>query len=763
MALGTQSSGILRFATFEVDLRAGELRKQGKRIKVQEQPFHVLTVLLQRPGEVVTREELRNQNWPPDTFVDFDNSLNTAINKLREALGDSADNPRFIETLPRRGYRFLAPVSSEQRKRSRSIAAKWVGAGATTVVVVVAVAGGLFWRSRQPRRLTDKDTIVLADFTNATGDSVFDGTLRQALSVQLEQSPFLSLISDEKIHQTLTLMKQPADAKLTSEISREICQRTGSTAVLDGSIAQIGTQYSLILRAVNCASDESIASTEAHAGDKNHVLDALGKASSRIRRKLGESLATVQKLDTPLEQATTPSLEALKCYSLALAQRAKGDPVAALPLLQQAIRLDSNFAMAYSAIGVIYYNDWGETTLSAQHTKKAYELRDRVSERERFYVESQYYHFVSGNLEKALQTDKLWSQMYQRDARPWPLLSTIYAQFGQHEDSLAAARQALLRDADQLNYFNLVYSLLALNRLEEAQTILKDEQVRHIDSPYLHYSQTQFAFLQRDVASLSEQMGWAQGKSGYDHVLMAFEADANAYTGHLVRARELSRQSMASSKRAKEKEATASYEAEAALREALVGNRVEAKQGAAEAVNLSHGRDVQFGAALAMSLGGDMVSVRLLANDLAKRFPDDTIVQFNYLPTLRAQLLLNAGDASRSVEVLRGATPYELGSPTQGVIIFALYPIYVRGLAFLTLHKGNEAAVEFKKILNHRGVVMNELIGPLANLQLGRAYVMSGNTAKARAAYQDFLTLWKDADPDIPILIAAKAEFAKLK
>src|SRR6201984_2462344 len=341
MSLQARSPEVLRFGVFEVHVRSGELCKQGVRIKLQEQPFHVLTVLLQRPSEVVTREELRSQNWPSDTFVDFDNSLNTAINKLREALGDSADNPRFIETLPRRGYRFIAPVTWVDgatrgtpagvlaRPRSRKIIV-------TVAVVVLAagIAGGLFWRSRQTRKLTDKDTMVLADFVNSTGDSVFDGTLREGLSVQLEQSPFLSLASEEEIHQTLRMMGRPTNALLTPEIAREVCQRTGSAASLNGSIALIGTQYNLILKAVSCPSGNLVASAQAQVGDKNRVLDALGKVASEMRGKLGESLSTVEKYNTPLEQATTPSLEALQAYSLGFrATWVAGDNDAALPFL----------------------------------------------------------------------------------------------------------------------------------------------------------------------------------------------------------------------------------------------------------------------------------------------------------------------------------------------------------------------------------------------------------------------------------------------
>jgi len=355
MGREARSPAILRFGTFEVDVRAGEVRRQGVRIKLQEQPFHVLTVLLQRPGEAVTREELRNENWPADTFVDFDNSLNTAINKLREALGDSADNPRFIETLPRRGYRFIAPVigvdgtargtvgvSAVAPTRSRKIVVS-----AAVVVLTARMAGGLIWRARQARRLTEKDTIVLGDFVNSTGDAVFDGTLREGLSVELEQSPFLSLLSEEGIHHTLRMMGQPTNVRLGPEVVREVCQRTSSAAALDGSIALIGTRYNLILKAVHCASGDLLASSQAQANDKSHVLDALGKVASEMRSKLGESLSSLQKYNTPLEQATTPSLEALQAYSLGFKPLWANDYAAALPLFQRATELDPNFAMAY--------------------------------------------------------------------------------------------------------------------------------------------------------------------------------------------------------------------------------------------------------------------------------------------------------------------------------------------------------------------------------------------------------------------------------
>ena len=697
----------------------------------------------------------------PDLPPKLDDVINKCLEKDRNLRYQHASEVRTdVQRLKRDSDSRNLVAMAETATDARNRRVLWI-TGA--LVVVVAAVATSYFLSRRPAKLTEKDTVVLADFVNTTGDPVFDGTLRQGLSSQLEQSPFLNLLSDDRVGQTLSLMGKPKDTRLTPELARELCQRTASTAVLDGSIAQVGTQYLLTLKAVNCSNGESLASTQAQAGDKNRVLDALGKATSEIRSKLGESLSSVRRFDTPLEQATTPSLEALKAYSLGQeVLREKGDPAAAVPLFERAVRLDPNFAVAYAALGTSYMN-LGQEILPAQNMKRAYELRDRVSERERFYLEAHYYGTVTGDLEKARQSGNLWAQMYPRDTIPWTNLSVIYTQLGQPEESLAAARQALRLDSNGLTYSNFVSSLLSLNRLEEAGTALKGAQARNVDSPYLHQNQGQLAFLQNDAAQLAHEAAWFMGKPGYEDAALAFESDAAAYAGHLGKARDLSRQAVASAERAEEKETAATYEAAAALREALVGNSEEAKRRVAQALRLSSGREVLFGAALTLSFAGDTVRARLLADDLAKRFPDDTIVRFNYLPTLRAQLALNRKSASQSVEALRTAIPYELGLPTATVFAPALYPVYVRGIAFLNLNQGNEAAIEFQKILDHSGVVGSEPIGSLVHLQLGRAYAMSGDAAKARAAYQDFLTLWKDADPDIPILKQAKAECAKLQ
>jgi tetratricopeptide (TPR) repeat protein len=517
---------------------------------------------------------------------------------------------------------------------------------------------------------------------------------------------------------------------------------------------------------VNCRTGDSLAQEQATADGKERVLKALGEAAANLRGKLGESLRTVQKFDTPLAQATTHSLEALQAFSLGRTMiNHKTDYAAAVPFFQRAIRLDPNFAMAYAALG-LGYSTLGETILAAENTRKAYELREHVSERERLYIESQYCELVTGDLEEARQTYELWRQTYPRDDIPPTNLGVIYRNVGQYDKALVAAREALRLDPDALSYANVVRSCVYLNRLEEAEATAKEAQAKNLDSPRLRLRLYPVAFLQGDAAGMAKQLAWAAGKPGVEDLFLYTEADTAAYFGRLGKARELSRRAVDSAERAEEKETAAGYEAGAALREALFGNAAESRQRAAAALLLSMGRDAQSGAALALALAGDASQVQArvekLTDDLAKRFPEDTIVQFNYLPTIRAQLALDRADSSKAIGALQAAAPYELGTPGSSAFRPTLYPVYVRGEAYLAAHRGSEAAAEFQKILDHRGVVFNEPIGAFAHLGLARAYVLQGDTAKARAAYQNFFTLWKDADPDIPILIAAKSEYAKL-
>jgi tetratricopeptide (TPR) repeat protein len=635
---------------------------------------------------------------------------------------------------------------------------RWMAATGAIILVTGLAIGGWLLYAGKTHALTDKDTIVLADFTNTTGDPVFDGTLRQGLSVQLEQSPFLSLISEERVQQTLRLMGQPPDARLTPDIARQVCQRTGSAALLDGSIANLGSQYVLGLKAVNCHSGDYLAEEQVTADGKEQVLKALVKGTTRLRTKLGESLNTVEKFNTPIEQVTTPSLEALHAYSLGRTMIYKQDAAAAVPFFQRAITLDPNFAMAYASLGVVYYTYSAKD--SRDYFRKSFELRERVSERERFYIEAQYYGYVVGDLEKVRQVYELWAQTYPRDDIPPYNLSGIYLHLGQYDKALTRAVESLrLQPGDCGSYDFLVSSYLKLNRLDEARAAGEEAQVKKLDCPFLRLALYHLAFLQNDAAGMAQQVDGTAGKLDAEGLLLQAEADTAAYYGRLRQARDFSRRGIAAVERAEMKELIAWLKANSATREALFGNAAEARQGASMALVLSTGRDVQYGAALALVLGGAAARAQVLTDDLGKRFPEDTIVQFNFLPTLQAKLALTRNDASKAIKILQAAGPYELGDAEAGT----LNPVFVRGEAYLAAHRGSEAAVEFQKVLDHRGIVLNGPIGALAHLQIGRAYAMQGDTTKAKAAYQDFLTLWKDADPDIPILIAAKSEYAKLK
>ena len=658
------------------------------------------------------------------------------------------------------GRRAAAAPAAESESSTSHAKIPWKRIVPAALVLVALIAWGVYWRSRQSGKLTAKDTIVLSDFTNTTGDSVFDGTLRQGLSVQLEQSPYLSLISDERILQTLKMMGQSPDARLTPEISREICQRTASAAVLNGSIAQIGSQYTIILKAVNCANGESLASAEAEAADKSHVLDALGKAASDMRSKLGESLSTVQKYETRAQEASTSSLEALQAFSLARKMMNANDFPGSIPMLQRAIKLDPNFAMAYATLATSYANI-GEPGLASGNARKAFELRDRVSEREKFYIDSHYHEMNTGDLEKARQIFELWIQNYPRDTVVHTNLGVVYGNLGDNEKALASFQQSFRADPSGLNYSNLVSSFVYLNRFEEARATAEEAQAKKLDSANLHAALYSLAFLRNDRTAMTQQAAWAAGKPGVEDVAMSAEAETAAYGGELRKARDLSRQAVTSAEHADEKETAAAYEAQAGLREALFGNSAGAQERASAALLLSNGRDVQFLAALALAVAGDATRGQAFANDFSKRFPDDTIVQVNYLPAIRAQLALLRRDGPKAIELLQPSVRYELGAQGASVTI-ALYPAWLRGEAYRISGEGSEAAREYQKILDHRGIVLNEAIGALAHLGVARAYALQGETAKARIAYQDFFALWRDADQDVPILIAAKSEYAKL-
>ena len=880
--MSVQSKGLYAFGHFRFDGGERLLLCDGRRVPLTPRVAETLLVLVEKAGHLVEKEELMRRVWP-DAFVEEGN-LSKNVYTLRKLLGQEDSGGEYIETLPKRGYRFVAQVMEIGRgpdgvpgydqpqtrieeaqplegkagrepscetqpnllaappepplspqleaagidragsaliersslpspEASRGtiglppppggkVAGRWRhGKGPALAWTIAAIAIGIstgtyvYTRSRSIPSLTDRDTVVLADFANATGDSVFDGTLRQGLSAQLEQSPFLNLLSDQRIAQTLLLMTQGKDTRLSPDLAREVCQRTASAATIEGSIGSLGSQYVLGLKAVDCRNGDILVTEQVTANGKEQVLKALGEAATKLRKKLGESLTSVEKYDVTPEKVTTPSLEALKAYSLGWrAWNVNGDVAGALPFFQEAIRLDPGFAMAHALMGRGYSN-LGETARGAESIRKAYELRGRVSERERFYIDSAYHFFVSGDLKAARKIDELWVQTYPRDLLPLSQLDTIYLILGEYDKALDRAREGLRQDPGSgISYVTMVIADLALYHIEEARAVALEAQAHKLDSPFLHINLYLADFFQHDDAGMQREAAVLAGKPGYEDIVLCYESDTAAYAGQYLKARELTRRAAESAKRADEEEEALNYEAEAAVREALVGNEDLALRQAGRAAALSNGRDVEAISAIALGLAGDSPRAIRLVDDLDKRFPKDTIVHAVYLPTIRAATILGGASASReagrAVQILAVAAPYEQGDPSE-TLDFALYPAYLRGEAYLAAQLGPAAAAEFQKIIEHPGVVLNEPIGALARLGLGRAYALEarGSTgpvhgrplpgegpsrpggaildpdahAKARIAYQDFLSLWKDADPDLPILKKAKAEYARLQ
>jgi serine/threonine protein kinase/Tfp pilus assembly protein PilF len=631
-------------------------------------------------------------------------------------------------------------------------------------LTISLAVGGLYWRSRAAVKLTDKDTLVLADFENKTEDPIFDGTLREGLAVQLQQSPFLTLLPGPEVRRTLQMMGRPADVRITPEMGREICEREGLKAYIAGKIAPMGSHYVLTLVAADAHTGAMLAHEQVEAANKEQVLGALSQAATQLRKQLGESLSSVEKHDTPVEQATTHSLDALQAYSSGYRTKDEKGDQAAVPFFERAVQLDPKFAMAYALLGTSYQN-LGERSRGAELVERAYELSEHVSEREKFYIDSYYFDLVTGDLDKARKVYEQWAQAYPREDKPVGNLGILYGYLGQYESGLVETRKALLLHPESsLRYANLVQNYLRLDRLSDAKSAAKEAQLKKLDSPYLCLYLYQIAFLDDDPSGMAQQVAWAAGKPGVEDILLSVEADSAAYSGQLKKARELAREAIASARRLGENETAAVYEADAALRESVFGNPADARQRADAALALSsNARDVEFAAALVLALSREVARAQTLADSLAKSFSQDTIVKFNYLPTIRAQLAVDHHDFSKAIEALNTAAPFEFGQPGDASFMPALYPVYVRGETYLAAHQGSQATAEFQKILDHPGVVLNEPIGALAHLGLAHAYVLQGETAKARAEYQDFLTLWKDADPDIPILIAAKSENARLQ
>jgi tetratricopeptide (TPR) repeat protein len=670
---------------------------------------------------------------------------------------------RCLEEDPGRRWQSAAVLERELARVTATNPWRWVSAAAAALVLFAAA---YFYFHHAPR-LTDKDTLVLADFENKTGDPVFDDTLRQGLSVELQQSPFLTLISDEQIQQTLGLMGQRKDARLTAEIARQICERTASAAVLEGSIASLGSQYVLGLRATSCNTGNTLDQEQIQAVRREDVLNSLSQIARKFRLRVGESLATVEKHSVPLAEATTPSLEALKAYSTAMNVGLSAGHPAAIPFFRRAVEIDPKFAIAYANLGLAY-SGIGESVLSAEITTRAWQLRDRASERERFFIDFNYYRQSTGNLEKAFQTLELWSQTYPHWGQPDPraLMGGISAAgTGRFETIVKQAKITIANDPDVVyGYWNLAVGNFFLDRFGEAEDALRRASARKVDIWGMPVYPYNLAFLKGDQAQMNQVVAMAKGKHGAEHWITHSEALVMARSGRLQEARAFSSRAIDLARQEGTPEAAATYQAAAGVWEAFYGNAAEARRNAMAGLALSSGRDVEYAAALALELSGELSRSQALAADLEKRFPEDTFAKFTYVPVLRALSSLNRGHPEDSIDQLQIALPYELAANGLDFRLYlgGLHSAYVRGEALVAAHRYAEAAAEFQKILDHRGIVGADPIGALAHLQLGRTFNLAGDKVKAKLAYQDFLTLWKDADADIPILKKATSESAAL-
>jgi eukaryotic-like serine/threonine-protein kinase len=776
---------IIRFGSFEVDTEEGRLTKSGIRIRLQEQPFRILVLLLENAGQLVTREKIREELWSNDTFVDFDNALNTTIGKLRAALSDSADNPRFLETVPRRGYRFVAPVTFPPAPPvspaqptitspesgtvpvapiSPQIVLRRIGWRRPTVIaLLVAIGLGVYWYQHRPGfQITSQDKIVLADFENTTGETVFDDSLRQGLEVGLEQSPVVKVLSDRNAQRIMKQMGRSPEERITGKAAIEVCQRANAKVTIQGSISNLGSAYLIGLAAIRCDNSRPIANEQVQAALKEDVVDALGKATAKIRSRLGESLPSIQKFNAPLERATTSSLEALSAYGLALSTWDKKGDRESLPVFLKAVDLDPNFAQAYVSLATVYRN-LGESNHALENATKAYQLRSRVTEAERLSIDARYYAYVTGELDKVREVYVREIQNYPDSPAGYNHLGNTEGELGRYEESARQFRKALLLDPTRANtYFNLSITLLALDRVDEASAVWTEANKRELQSDTLVQVGYWIAFLRNDDAGMQRFLQQSSEVMGAQAVLLSEQSNTEAYHGRFEKARELSGSAAALWEKDNDKEAAARCLAQAGVREAEVGNAGLAREFISQAQKLSSDRDTMTLAALSMALIGNAKQAEALSDGLSKQSPLGTYVQKYWLPLIRAEINMRGKQPSRAVEDLNIVVlPLELAGPS-AMPGPTRYPAYARGQAYLATGDGEKAAVEFQKLIDHPGLTVNYPLGALARLGLGRAYARGGNIQKARQAYQDFFAIWKDADSDIPLLKEARNEFARL-
>ena len=791
---------VLRFGAFELDQAAGELREDGKARRLPAQPFRVLVLLAERAGELVTRDEIQRYLWGDRNYLRVDRRINFCVNQIRGALHDPAEHAQYIKTVPRRGYRFVAAVTrvapderwpplivatpADDESRSQvsrtappTLPSKATGNGdssgltrvpgarrfsfAAMLLFVLLVLPSGEQRTDPPHTaaLTPKDSIVVADFTNTTGDKVFDDALTQALLIEFRQSPFLNVLPDAQVRETLKMMARPADQRITREVARDLCARTGSSTVLDGTISTIGGHYLLSVDATACRTGETLASERGEAVRKEGVLTALGRAASRLRTALGESLPSVQKFEVPAS-ATTNSLEALKSYSVSLQVRLAQGDAPSIPLLKRAVELDPRFALAYAKLAAVYSN-LDQPTSALEYETKAFELRDSVTEPERLFISALYFR-LTGEVEKSTQTLEMWKSEYPRDPGPCGSLGVNYVYMGQYLRAATAWEEALRLAPNEVQmYENLAPVYLALNRVDKAQAVADAGIARHLDSGRLRRTLYSLAFLRRDRVEMDRQAEWAAGKPGAEDFLLAAQSDTEAYFGRIGNSRRLSNQAVDSATRSGLPEAAALWKVIDALTEAEFGARRAAINDVANALTHSAGRNVKVLAALTLARAGEAAKAEAIATELEVDYPKNTVLMLFRLPSIKAAIALARNDPSSALTFLEPARRSELGQPTPSGFA-PLYPVYLRGQAYLMLHNGPAATAEFHKILDNPGIVLNFPLGALARLQLARAATLGEDRTAARDAYGEFLALWKDADSDVPVLIAAKAELARL-
>ncbi len=800
------------FKKFELDDSDFCLFHEGRRVPLEPRALKVLLLFVQNPGKLLQKDFILESVWKT-TFVE-ESTLTRAITILRKQLGDDSRAPTYIETVPTLGYRFIAQVETRsaagpgdshpdpkplvnealvlqphpltpkvdqdrfppvatinedltsnplsRRHESRSL--KWRNWYLLVILLLAAGGAAMSLKLRHRPVRDQKKSVVLSDFENSTGDAVFDGTLREGLTVQLEQSPVLSLVSEPRIRSTLRLMSRDPEMRLTAELAREVCQRTDSAAMLDGSIASLGSQYVITLHATNCNTGEILDTEQVQAAQKEDVLRALSTVASNLRSRLGESISSIRSLDTPLDEATTSSLDALKAFSESGRVENQSGSAAAIPLAQRAVELDPKFALAWAILGRLY-GDIGQEQSSAESTAKAYEFRDHASDHERFFIVASYEMQVTGNLEKAEQTCETWAQVYPNDAGTFGFRAGLILRvFGQYDTAAEAAKHLVTIHPDfAMAYHFVALNDIALDRYKDAQQIGERAAAKNFNIPYYALDQFRLASLAGDAAAMQRVVAMAAKMPGSEDMIAGQQASSFASHGEMEKARAVSAGAVNFMLQSGRREAAARSESGSALREAFFGNREQAQRLATAALSLSKGRDAQYGAAFALALCGDSNQAEALARDLEKRFPEDTSVRFHYVPTLRALVALDRHDAAKAIEDLEANVPYEMGSPQSSFSGFygVLYPVYVRGVAYLMLHRGEDAAVEFRKILDHPGIVANDPIGTLAHLQMGRAYAQLGDTFRAGQAYLNAMALFRNADQGLQVRKEAQLEYAE--